>query len=231
MSRRPIVYDVGLNNGDDSAYYLKKGFDVIGIDAHAGLCELCTRRFETEINNGRMTVLNIGIGATEERRTFFQNLTEDPISTFFPENWGKSQKWTPAQVEVRRLSSIIHEHGDPYFVKVDIEYFDHLALLDLLKEQILPPFISAEAQTIDVYCALVCMGYESFKVINGIDVATEFRDCELRSVDGKAFRHEFSNVSSGPFADDLPGKWLDKDEALEKLLQFGLGWVDLHAMR
>ena len=26
---RPLVYDVGMKNGDDAAYYLRKGFDVV----------------------------------------------------------------------------------------------------------------------------------------------------------------------------------------------------------
>jgi hypothetical protein len=58
------------------------------------------------------------------------------------------------------------------------------------------------------------MGYESFKIVNGVDVPTDYRDHEPRSLDGATFRHEFS-----------------KHEALRKLLHIGLGWIDLHAMR
>lgn len=231
MSGRPLVYDVGLNNGDDSAYYLKKGFDVIGIDAHAGLCELCNQRFKEEIAAGRMKVLNVGVGATEETREFFQNPAEDPISTFFPGYWEKERQWTAVPVAIRKLSAIIREHGEPYFVKIDVEYFDHVALLDLLKEGILPPYVSVEAQLIDVYCALVSMGYESFKLVRGKTIPTEFANRDLNALDGTIFRHEFSPVSSGPFGDDLPGDWLSKDQALQNLLEIGLGWIDLHAKR
>jgi FkbM family methyltransferase len=227
---RPLVYDVGLHNGDDAAYYLKKGFDVIGIDAHAGLCRSCSERFCAEIADGRMHVLNVGVGDREGTMEFFQNEAEDAISTFHPGYW-EGRDWTPAQVKVRKLSSIVREYGEPYFMKIDVEFVDHIVLLDLFMEGIIPKHVSAEAQLIDVYCALVSMGYESFKIVRGKDIPSEFGRCEVRSFDGNVFQHEFSPKSSGPFADDLPGNWMTKTETLDRLLEIGLGWVDLHATR
>jgi hypothetical protein len=34
VSTMSLVYDVGMFNGDDTAYYLKKGFRVVGIEAN-----------------------------------------------------------------------------------------------------------------------------------------------------------------------------------------------------
>ena len=231
VKARPLVYDVGMNNGDDAAYYLKKGYDVVGIDAHAGLCQQCTVRFAEEIAQGRMRVINVGVGAEEGTLEFYPNDAEDPISTFHPNYWTDRSWSKPVPVAVRTLSSIIREHGEPYFVKIDVEFFDHVALIDLLRAGIVPQYISAEAQLIDVYCALVTMGYESFKLVVGKTIPQTFRDQELRALDGSCFRHEFSPISSGPFGDDLPGEWLDKDQMLRQLLAIGLGWVDLHARR
>lgn len=236
MNRRPLVYDVGLNNGDDAAYYLKKGFDVIGIDAHAGLCHQCNERFRDEIAEGRMRVLNVGVGDHEGTMDFFHNDTEDAVSTFYPQSWeglgwSPARDWRAARVHVRKLSSIIREYGEPYFVKIDVEFVDHIVLLDLLTAGILPEHVSAEAQLIDVYHALVRMGYDSFKIVRGMQIPTEFADCEVRSLDGKLVQHRFSPKSSGPFADDLPGQWMTGQDALDRLLAGGLGWVDLHATR
>ena len=231
VQERPLVYDVGMNNGDDAAYYLKKGYDVVGIDAHAGLCQQCTMRFAAEIAQGRMRVINVGVGAEEGTLEFYHNDLEDPISTFLPNYWTDRSWRKPVPVAVRTLSSIIRECGEPYFVKIDVEFLDHVVLIELLRAGILPRYVSAEAQLIDVYCALVTMGYESFKLVEGKTIPQTFRDRELRAHDGTVFRHEFSAVSSGPFADDLPGEWLDKDQVLRQLLGIGLGWVDLHARR
>src|SRR5690348_3499393 len=141
METVPLIYDVGLNNGDDSAYYLKKGFNVVGIDAHPALCELCRERFRDEIAAGRMVVLNVGVGDTPKIGEFYLNATEDPISTFLPNYW-QGKDWTKIQIEVRTLSSIVREYGEPYFAKIDVEFHDHLVLLDLLKEGIVPEYIS-----------------------------------------------------------------------------------------
>lgn len=230
-SRRPVVYDVGMNNGDDAAYYLRKGYDVVGIDAHAGLCEQCNVRFAREIAQGRMRVIHIGVGATEGTLDFYQNELEDPISTFLPGYWTDRSFNRPIPVAVRTLSSIIREHGEPHFVKIDVEFLDHVVLLDLLRADILPKYISTEAQLIDSYCALVAMGYEQFKLVEGKTIPATFRDSDLRALDGSVFRQEFSANSSGPFGEDLPGEWLDKDQALRRLLEIGLGWVDLHGKR
>jgi FkbM family methyltransferase len=229
--RRPLVYDVGMNNGDDAAYYLRKGYDVIGIDAHAGLCAQCSERFAPEIARGRMRILNVGVGAEEGTLEFYHNDKEDPISTFLPNYWSDRTWCKPVPVAVRTLSSIIREHGEPHFVKIDVEFLDHLVLIDLLRAGILPKHISAEAQLIDVYCVLVAMGYESFKLVEGKTIPQTFRGRALRALDGAEFHHEFSPVSSGPFGEDLPGDWLDKNEVLRQLLGMGLGWVDLHARR
>ena len=34
-----FVFDIGLNRGEDSEFYLKKGFNVIGVEANLELCE------------------------------------------------------------------------------------------------------------------------------------------------------------------------------------------------
>ena len=56
-----LIYDVGLNNGDDSAHYLSKGFRVLAIEANAVLVEAARQRFEREITDGRLTLLNLAV--------------------------------------------------------------------------------------------------------------------------------------------------------------------------
>ena len=53
-----IIYDFGMNNGDDLAYYLKKGTKVVGVEANPELCTLAEKRFADEIQNGSLIVLN-----------------------------------------------------------------------------------------------------------------------------------------------------------------------------
>lgn len=34
---RDLIFDIGANNGDDTAFYLKKGFRVVAIEADPAL--------------------------------------------------------------------------------------------------------------------------------------------------------------------------------------------------
>jgi hypothetical protein len=53
-----VIYDFGLNIGDNIEYYLKKGFKVVGVDANLKLCGLCGKRFAKEVAEGRLVILN-----------------------------------------------------------------------------------------------------------------------------------------------------------------------------
>ena len=58
---RDLVFDIGLHNGDDAAYYLDLGYLVVGVEANPLLAAQCTLRFENEIRQGRMKVINAGV--------------------------------------------------------------------------------------------------------------------------------------------------------------------------
>ena len=49
-----IIYDVGMNNGDDTAYYLSRGHRVVAIEANPLLAREVAVRFHTEIAAGRL---------------------------------------------------------------------------------------------------------------------------------------------------------------------------------
>jgi FkbM family methyltransferase len=74
---RDLVFDIGLHNGDDSAYYLHLGYRVVGLEANPLLTAQCTQRFEKEIGQGRMTVVNAGVLKQAGTFTFYRNLVND----------------------------------------------------------------------------------------------------------------------------------------------------------
>jgi FkbM family methyltransferase len=222
------VYDVGMHNGDDSRYYLDKGYDVIGIEANPAFCRLCRERFSEEIATKRMQILNVGVGLREELRDFHINTRESQISGFAPRNLC-ADEWETINVPVRPLSAIVREYGDPLYIKIDVEHCDHLVLRDLMDCDIVPPYISAEAQSIDVYCALVLMGYGQFKLVQGSTVGDLYRNHTITKLDGTDVRYSFPQLSSGPFGEEVRGDWVDKNDILKRLLEAGLGWIDIHA--
>ena len=55
------IYDFGMNNGDDVAYYLTKADRVVAVEANAALCRIAEKKFESEISTGRLTILNFAL--------------------------------------------------------------------------------------------------------------------------------------------------------------------------
>src|SRR5439155_903845 len=49
-----LVFDVGVNNGEDTAHYLRRGFRVVGVDANPEMVAFCERRFEDDIRTRRL---------------------------------------------------------------------------------------------------------------------------------------------------------------------------------
>lgn len=228
MKKTPVIYDVGLHDGEDSAYYLAKGFRVVGIDADSAQCALCRGRFAREIASGRMHVLNVGVGAEEGMGRFFVSTRNPAVSTFVEPDLS-GQEWELREVPVRKLSSIIDAFGEPHFVKIDVECYDHLVLRDLMTSGVRPRFISAESHVIDVFCMLVCMNYKKFRLVDGATIPERFGNHTIQTSYCGSMSYNFRRRSSGPFGEDLPDQWIDKEQCLKNLLQHGLGWIDIHA--
>jgi FkbM family methyltransferase len=222
------VYDLGANNGDDSDYYLKKGLRVVAVEANPILAQKLTRRFSGAIGEGRLTVLNFAMTNDNcDEIEFFINESDDKRSSVIRFAGARS-----VRVKARRLSELVREHGKPYYVKIDLEGSDVAVLRDLFGAGYRPPFISAEAYSIDILCHLVAAGYAKFKITEGRFVHCPYYRRPLQNAEGNLFEHHFPmSSSSGPFGHDIPGDWLSVDEAFQYLATFGLGWKDIHAMR
>lgn len=235
MTTLPLVYDVGMNHGEDSAYYLTKGCRVIGIDANTDVCRFCQRRFEREIRSGQMIILNVGVSDSDGLREFYINVSKDKISTFLPDkhlehSWAP-KSWRPQLIRTTKLSKLIMEYGQPDFIKIDVEYFDEIVLRDLLLSGITPQYISAECHDMNCFELIHSMGYEKFKIVYGMMVHEDYGRMTITRADGSSIDYEFMYDTSGPYGDDLPGPWLTKEEAAATLAHYGLGWVDVHACR
>lgn len=46
-----LVYDVGMNRGEDTEFYLKKGYRVVGFEADPLLVDQCRKRFAAELSS------------------------------------------------------------------------------------------------------------------------------------------------------------------------------------
>jgi FkbM family methyltransferase len=215
-----LIYDIGLNTGQDAEFYLKKGFRVIGIEANPEVAEVARRKLASF--GSRLTILQIGIGPHDGKLPFYVNRTHHEWSTFVREFADKEgSSFDEIVVPVTTLQSILQHYGTPYYMKIDIEARDMLALEQLGETDARPKFISVETgPNTDWIDALARLGYVRFKLVN-------------QTKHGNTFEWG----SSGPFGEEIAGPWISANNARLAWQEhidadFPQGaWFDIHARR
>jgi FkbM family methyltransferase len=160
-----------MNNGDDTAYYLSRGFRVVAIEAHPVLVEQTSRRFKREIATCDLIILNIGISDREGAFPFWI-CDAHPEWSSFDVSVASRDDVDHHQVTIscRRFRSVLEEFGTPYYLKLDIEGMEIYCLQDLIASD-LPKYVSfektqqwaIESQSLTL---LHNLGYTGFKLIS-----------------------------------------------------------------
>src|ERR1700728_4566936 len=73
-----LVYDVGMHQGEDTDYYLKKGFRVIAFEANPKLVAKSRSRFADAIRDKKLIIVEGAItdkpgGTSESTVSFYEN--------------------------------------------------------------------------------------------------------------------------------------------------------------
>jgi len=127
-----LIYDIGMNNGDDTAFYLSRGFRVVAIEADPVLAGAARERFRHEVEAGRLTVVNVGIADRDGEAEFWICDTKSEWNSFDRASASRNDSSHHSlKIPVKRFASILAEYGVPHFLKVDIEGYDDLCLKDL----------------------------------------------------------------------------------------------------
>ncbi|MGB7593222.1 MAG: FkbM family methyltransferase [Terriglobia bacterium] len=142
-----LIYDVGLFDGGDTAYYLFRGCNVVAVDANPLMVERARLRFAKEIQAKRLTLLNVGISETPGTATFW--ISDIPQFSSFERTLASRQGigHRPVPVSTVPFSQILAENGVPHYLKIDIEGNERLCV-DALRGTRLPRYISVESQTV-----------------------------------------------------------------------------------
>jgi FkbM family methyltransferase len=219
-----LVFDVGLHKGEDSEFYLKKGFRVIAIDASPELCEFVRKAYRTYVQDGQLTVLNAAIAQEPGPTKFYKNERNSVWGTIEP-CWAERNKRLGAEsseiiVNGIRFEQLLEEYGCPYYLKIDIEGADLLCIEGLRKFTERPQYISVESNKVSwsglvqEFELLESLNYSKFKVVDQAQV--ENQQLPLPAREGKYVEHRFDFGSSGAFGEEAPGDWSTKAEALKK---------------
>ena len=169
-----LIFDVGLHRGEDTEYYLKKGFRVIGFEADSELVKYCRQKFATEIQNGLLHIIEGAIAPPEfgEDITFYASTHSVWGSVL--DHWAsrnEHQGATAKATMVKRvdIKNAFTHFGVPFYIKIDIEGMDGHILDVVSTLPVKPKYLSIESEKIAFdklvgeVTTLTRAGYSSFK--------------------------------------------------------------------
>ncbi len=180
MSDNKLIYDVGANDGSDTAYYLKLGYHVLAIEANPLLAGRLHSRFGAEKAAGQLIVLNAAVTEKDIEKVEFY-LSNDDSKSSLTREMAERDGITQGSVDVpgRSLGSLFEEFGVPEYCKIDIEGYDAQAIRGLAGHKGRPEYISCESSgnsigevNLDgellyrVLDALSAAGYRRFKLVD-----------------------------------------------------------------
>ncbi len=228
-----LVYDIGFHIGQDTDLYLSKGFRVVAVEADPVLAEMGRIKFHRAVSEGRLVIVNCGVVASDdfEPQVFFVNEKISEWSSFDKQlACRESSPFHEVLIQGRTLATIMREFGEAYFVKIDIEGYDHIALDSLLSADFRPRYISVENGNKNMLSALENAGYGRFKYVQQRDVPRQIPVFPPKH--GKYIKRVFSLGSSGYFGEEAPGEWVSVDvikEQIARVWDLKGGWQGTRA--
>ena len=219
-----MIFDLGFHNGNDTEYYLKKGFEVIAVEANPILVINGITKFKEYIDNKKLIIVNKAVCKKIGRVDFHLHPTQLDWSSCdknLAERDGSNSN--PISIRTTTLLYLCKEYGVPYYLKVDIEGQELFVAEELSIINPKPKFVSFEtgrSNYSEIIIKLFIAGYRKFQLRNQLN------------------NNEYT---SGDFGKYLPiDKWLNCSEVLFRYgmyaelknlddKELALGLLDVHA--
>jgi FkbM family methyltransferase len=224
-----LIFDIGLHQGEDTEFYLEKGFEVVAFEADPVLVDQCRRKFADEIADRRLVIVEGAIvdlvhcGSTSTVK-FYRNETISVWGTIF-DDWAERNDSFGAQsncIEVRavNIADYLRLYGIPHYMKIDIEGADILCLRALLDFGLRPHYVSIESEKrefrklTEEFQLLERLGYSTFMAVQQANIQSQIPP--RPPLEGQFLNRPFPPGSSGLFGHELPGKWKTRAEVLHQ---------------
>jgi FkbM family methyltransferase len=241
------IFDIGMFDAQDTAYYLELGYTVIAVEANPALANEARVRFAAELESGQLTVLNLAVTADGSPADLMVSQLDLGSSSIFQSRVEGKRSAGSITVPGTTINNLLREHGTPKFLKIDIEGADRYCVLPLNAAN-RPNYLSFEVgdDADELLGHAARIGYVGFKIINqlsfrGIANLDSIQDRVIRKLAylmgyaeprkvRRAGRFFVSGHSSGPVPWLSDGRWQSIDEIRRIIGQGSLpGWSDIHA--
>jgi FkbM family methyltransferase len=223
--------DIGAHVGDDTRFYLDKGFAVVAVEANPVLVTSMKERFSEDIKKGFLTIEPFAIGSRDESMNFFVHKAQALFSSLTPNVELHGDEFDSIEVKCISAASVFRRHGTPHYMKIDIEGGE-LPVIEALQDFEKPKFVSIEvsADVDDCVRLLIAFGYDRFKILDQTHNGT--LACPFPPREGRFVNTRFSGHMSGLFGRETTGHWITDDQittAVRNIDWRFQHWYDIHA--
>jgi FkbM family methyltransferase len=166
LNTNDLFFDVGAHLGDKSKELIKNKINVVMIEPQPECLKELKKLYS---KNPFVTIIPMGLGRSKQKLEMSVNSKQPVISTF-AEHW-KTGRFSESvwdkkiTVDITTLDELIKKFGNPKFIKIDVEGFEHEVLLGLTKKsgiisfEFASEFIENAYKSIDY---LISIGYTEF---------------------------------------------------------------------
>ena len=228
---KKIIFDFGFNAGQNFEYFLLKADYVVGVEANEFLFGDIKKRFKKFIDEGRLHLENYALVDNEKiKSTKFFIADDSGHSTLLPK-LSVSKKFNEVLVKCVTPKEIIKKYLKKFslneieYIKIDLENYDHKILKNINDNKIFSKFMSVECHHPNTINQILRSDYKSFKFVKG---SRKHRQLKILDKENNYNTLNFTNSSSGPYGDDIPGMYFTKNSIIPYFLNHGLGWIDVH---
>lgn len=229
-----LIYDIGMHRGEDTEFYLRKGFRVVAVEADPALASAARERFGAFLGDERLVIVEgaiveAGSGASV---TFYKNDAHSPWGTVRPQwverNLGLGAGSTPIEVRAVSIVEVLRRYGIPRYMKIDIEGCDLICVEALRAFAGRPDYLSLESDKTSLAAIrreielLVELGYDAFQAVEQSAIAQQVPPRNAR--EGSYVDHRFALGSSGLFGLELEGPWMSAEDVVARYRRIAVGY-------
>lgn len=235
-----LIYDVGLNRGEDTDFYLRKGFRVVAFDANPELVKLCQARFRSQLESGQLSIIEGAIvdidraACMNGKVAFFKNKSGTSWGTtqdsWADRNQAMGTEIERLEVDVVDFAAVLRKHGIPRYLKIDIEGCDLVCLNALRSFAVRPDFVSFESDKVtlravrDEIRLLQELGYNHFQAVEQFGIP-DVQTPPNPPREGSFTPQKFERGSSGLFGNELnPVLWRNSGAILRLYRVIHIGY-------
>ncbi len=233
-NNKNLIYDVGMCQGEDTAFYLKKGFTVIAFEANPELITQAKIKFANAITSKQLTIvegaiIDFSLPGIEKGNSynvrFFKNQKNDHWGTIVNDWAVRNEQCFVAKSDIIEVPAVdfvmcLEKYGMPYYLKIDIEGMDYVCLESLLEFEQRPDYVSIESDKVSFerllkeFDLLKQLGYTDFQAINQETVPKQQEPKDTDEGHYSGYRLPYG--ATGLFGRDLPDNWKNEAQILKQ---------------